>query len=85
LGYNEEMSADEDIEYTVRNEHLFGSAVREFRQLSGVRQADLAERIDVHRSYLSALENGKSNPAMRTLLRALRALDLEVVIRRKKR
>lgn len=79
------MSADEDIEYVVRNEHLFGAAVREFRQLAEVRQADLADRIDVNRSYLSAIENGRSNPAMRTLLRAFRELDLEVVVRAKRR
>lgn len=84
-GYIGAMSTHRDIEYVVRNEHLFGAALREFRQLAGVRQEELAERIEVHRSYLSALENGKSNSAMRALMRAMRALDLELVVRPRQR
>lgn len=75
------MSGTMDISVIVRSEVQFGTALREFRDLAGVRQADLAERLDVHRSYLSALENGKSNAAMRTLLRAYRELGLEIVVR----
>ncbi len=44
-------------------------------------QAELAERLGLHRSYLSALENGRSNNAMRALMRAFRDLGLEVVVR----
>jgi transcriptional regulator with XRE-family HTH domain len=75
------MSENADIEYVVRNEHLFGVALREFRHQTGVRQADLAERLDMHRTYLSALENGKASPAMRALMRGFRELGLEVVVR----
>lgn len=75
------MSQEPDIEFIVRNEGLFGPALSEFRHLAGVRQADLAERLDLHRTYLSALENGRSNPAMRALMRAYRELGLEVVVR----
>lgn len=69
----------------VGNETLFGLAVQEFRTRSGVTQADLADRLDLHRSYLSALENGRSNAAMRAVMRAFRELDLEVVVRPRKR
>ena len=75
------MSVKKDMEYVIRNEEMFGSAIREFRHESGVRQADLAESLDMHRTYLSAIENGKSGPAMRSIMRALRELGLEVVVR----
>ena len=75
------MSADQRLEYVVQNEQMFGSALSSFRDHAGIRQVDLAERIGTHRTYLSGLENGKASPAMRTLMRAFRELDLEVVIR----
>ena len=47
----------------------------------GLTQQELAERADIHRSYLSTLERGKSTEAMRQIFDALRTLGLEVVIR----
>ncbi len=79
------MSENVGMEYVVRNEQLFGAALREFRHEAGLRQADLAERLELHRSYLSALENGKASPAMRALMRGFRELGLEVVVRPVKR
>jgi len=75
------MSGNTDTEFLVRNEQQFGPALREFRQRAGIRQGDLAVQLDLHRSYLSALENGRSNTAMRSLLRAYRELGLEVIVR----
>lgn len=77
------MSANEDSEVIVAHEGLFGPAVQEFRTRAGLTQAELAERAGLHRSYLSSLENGKAPAAMRAVMRALRALDLEVVVRRR--
>lgn len=75
------MSAKSDSEFVVSNEELFGVAVQEFRTRQGVSQSELSHRLGVHRSYLSALENGRSNQAMRVLMRAFRDLGLEVVVR----
>lgn len=75
------MSQKSDIEFVVRNESQFGPALSEFRHLAGIRQQDLAERLEMQRTYLSALENGRSNTAMRSLMRAFRELGLEVVVR----
>lgn len=75
------MSADQDNEFIVAHEGLFGAAVQEFRTRQKLSQAELAERLGLHRSYLSALENGRSSTAMRVLMRALRDLGLEVVVR----
>jgi transcriptional regulator with XRE-family HTH domain len=79
------MSDHADIEFLVQNEGLFGPALQEFRLRAGVGQAELADRLGLHRSYLSALENGRSNTAMRALMRAFRELDLEIVVRRRTR
>jgi len=70
-----------DIEFVVHHEGLFGAALHEFRQRAGLNQAELADRIDEHRSYLSAVENGRSTKVMRVLLRACRELDVEIVVR----
>lgn len=75
------MSAISDSEFVVSNEALFGVAVQEFRTRQHISQTELAERLGMHRTYLSALENGRSNMAMRVLMRALRELGLEVVVR----
>ena len=79
--YHVHMSANSDSEFAVANEDLFGVALQEFRSRQNMSQAELAERLGVHRSYLSALENGRSNKAMRVLMRAFRDLGLEVVVR----
>lgn len=79
------MSENADGEVVVHHDGLFGPAIAELRGRADVSQADLAERSGLHRSYLSALENGRSNTALRSIMRALRALDMEVVIRPKVR
>lgn len=79
------MSTIRDSEFVVANEALFGAAVQEFRARQNLSQAELAERLGLHRSYLSALENGRSNQAMRVLMRAFRDLGLEVVVRPRSR
>jgi len=79
--YHVHMSAKSDSEFVVANEALFGVALQEFRARQNMSQAELAERLGLHRSYLSALENGRSNKAMRVLMRAFRDLGLEVVVR----
>ncbi len=75
------MSRNSDGEFLVQNEAIFGLAVQEFRVRAGMTQAELAERLELHRSYLSALENGQSTMAMRACMRAFRELGLEVVVR----
>ncbi len=61
----------------------FGMAVREFRYRRGLTQAQLADRAEMHRSYLSSLERGAYTEAMRHLVEACRVLGLEIVIRPK--
>jgi transcriptional regulator with XRE-family HTH domain len=79
------MSRNHDNEMVIRNETLFGLALQEHRTRAGMTQGELADRLDLHRSYLSALENGRTNTAMRAVMRAFRELGLEVVVRPRQR
>lgn len=74
------MSGNAD-EFRVIGPQSFGLAIREFRDRHDVTQQDLADRADVHRSYLSELETGRTTEAVNRIVRLLAALDLEVVIR----
>lgn len=80
------MSTDHDNEgYVVRGPGLFGAAVKEFRHRRGLTQQQLADRADMHRSYLAKLETGASTEALTQLMRAFAALDVEVVVRERRR
>jgi transcriptional regulator with XRE-family HTH domain len=79
------MSEKSDSEFIVRGPQSFGSAVREFRLGRGLSQAELAERSGLHRTYLSSVENGSTTEALRNLMRVLNLLDLDVVIRPRRR
>ena len=58
----------------------FGMAIREFRTLRSISQAELAGRSGIYRSHLSSLERGSTTRAMRDLIAAYRALDLEIAV-----
>ncbi len=75
------MSENVDKEYVIRGAQSFGMALREFRLRRGVTQAELAKTSGLHRSYLSELERGSTTEAVRYLVLACRALDLEIVVR----
>ena len=54
----------------------FGTAIREFRLAAGLSQDDLVDRADMHKSYLSMLENRKRQPSPEMLVRIARALNI---------
>ncbi len=63
----------------------FGAAVKEFRRRRHLTQQQLADQADIHRSYLAKLESGATTEALEQLARALTALDLEIVVRERRR
>lgn len=75
------MSSTADTGFVLRHERMIGETVREERLRQNLTQAELAERLHMHRSYLSALENGKTHESTRALFRCLRELGLELVVR----
>ncbi len=57
-----------------------GTAIRHYRKQAGLSQAELAEQAGLHRSYLSALEQGKETEQMRRILRLLRHLGVRMTL-----
>jgi transcriptional regulator with XRE-family HTH domain len=76
------MSGYPDIgEWTVRDPVMLGEAIRAFRKRAGLDQGELAAEAGIHRSYLSDLERGKATEQTQRLLRVLRRLGVEIVLR----
>lgn len=53
--------------------HL-GAAVAELRELHGLSQAEVADRAQLKRSHLAAIERGEVDPTFVTLVRIVRAI-----------
>ncbi len=62
-----------------RNARQIGAALRRNRKKQGLTQNALADRMDTRQATISTLEQGEA--ALGTLIDALAALDLEMVIR----
>jgi len=55
-----------------------GERIRQARKRAGQSQEALADRIQVNRSYLSLVENGKSSPTFEFLDKVAGGLDIQV-------
>lgn len=71
-----------ESEFRVFNAEALGQAIRHFREEAGLTQAELAEQVGVHRSYLAELEGGKVTEQTRRLVGLLKVLGVRIVIRR---
>lgn len=56
----------------------FGLRLRGLREKAGLSQEELADRAQVHRTYLSGIERGRRNPSLINLLRIARALNISI-------
>lgn len=57
-------------------QELFGSTLRALRLARGLTQEQLAERAQVHRTYLASIEAGHRNVAIVNVVYLARALDV---------
>ena len=57
----------------------FGANVRGFRHRLGISQETLAERADLHRTYISEIENGQRNVTLKSVEKLAHALQVSVV------
>ncbi len=55
----------------------FGIHLREARLKKKLSQGDIAEKLSVHRSYISGLERGKRNPSLLTINKMAKAIGIE--------
>jgi transcriptional regulator with XRE-family HTH domain len=56
----------------------FGKAIRRRRRELDMTQEKLAELAELHRTYISNLENGEANPSLDIIDRLARALDISI-------
>jgi transcriptional regulator with XRE-family HTH domain len=54
----------------------FGSHVRSLRKKAGLSQEDMADKADIHVTYLSGIERGLRNPTVLNLRRLAQALGV---------
>lgn len=57
-----------------------GAALRHYRQQAGLSQAELAERVGLNRTYLSALEQGRETEQVKRILRLLKQLGVRMTL-----
>lgn len=67
------MKADMDGDRLV---DALGACVREYRTKAAISQEELADRAELDRTYISAVERGLRNPTVKSLLRIARALSI---------
>lgn len=53
-----------------------GSKIRNYRQLAGLTQEQLAEKSDLHHTYIGQIERGEKNLTIATLGKILTALNI---------
>jgi len=52
----------------------FGRTVRQLRHALGISQEALADRANIHRTYIGGIERGERNPTLTTIVRLAEAL-----------
>lgn len=69
------------MDQIARNALQLGAILRRRRKALGRSQADVGQQINARQATLSSLEAGAVDARLSTLLDALAALDLELVVR----
>lgn len=69
------------IDQIARNEKQLGAILRRVRKKAGLTQSALGDHVHLRQGTVSRLEAGEPAVQLRTLMAALSALDLELVVR----
>lgn len=73
------------MDQIARTSKQIGAAVRRRRRMLKLSQSGLGAKADLRQATISALENGEPGTQLRTLIDAMAALGLEMVIRERSR
>ena len=57
---------------------LIGAKVKYYRNISGMNQSELADRVGVSYQYLSRIETGKQTPSLMLLMGIAETLEVSV-------
>ncbi len=63
--------------YTTRD---LGAAIRHYRTDAGLTQREFADRVGLHRSYLSELESGRTTEALERIMACFQELGLTLLV-----
>jgi transcriptional regulator with XRE-family HTH domain len=55
----------------------FGALVRHFRERIGISQETLADRAEIHRTYIGGIERGERNPTLTMIHKIAKALGVK--------
>ena len=66
------------IVYVNRTNLALGRVIAHLREVAGISQEELAERAEVHRTYISQLERGIKSPTLNILVKVSGSLDIRV-------
>lgn len=56
----------------------FGQKVQQFREQLGISQEKLAERANVHRTYIGTVERGETNITLLNMYKLANALNIDI-------
>ncbi len=57
----------------------FGLRIAELRRQLNISQEELAERCDVHRTYIGSIERGEKSPTLNTIEKFAKGLGVEII------
>lgn len=60
--------------------HRFGRAIKKRRSELGISQEELAERSNLHRTYIADIERGTRNVSLENIERLAKALNISIAI-----
>ena len=67
-----------DIEEQILS--TFGGCVRELRKVRGLSQEQLADKADLHRTYVGMIERGEKNVTLLNIIKIANALEVKASV-----
>ncbi len=61
----------------MKAQQILGNNIRKFREAKDWSQEDLAEKSDLHRTYISGIERGVRNPSLTIIFKLANGLSVE--------
>lgn len=58
--------------------HSFGKKLATIRKGKGITQEKLADLVEVHRTYIGFIEQGKRNPSISNIYKIAKALKVDI-------